>query len=188
MMNDRAAWSVSELAERGGYVIHEETGTVGRAKRMWSGDDGDAWVSPVNGQSLGPDPLWHASPPNGQSVKAPVLELQTGDAFVLKDADTFTPLTAKEVEVFEGLQQMVTHATTIAGSLAAASGVPLEQFARLGAAVLRAQQLALERAVLGVVMAQLDVPLSPEAEAALQAGMESARRGEVAPLVLPEAK
>jgi hypothetical protein len=172
MMNDRAAWSVSELAERGGYVIHEETGTVGRAKRMWSGDDGDAWVSPVN----------------GQSVKAPVLELQTGDAFVLKDADTFTPLTAKEVEVFEGLQQMVTHATTIAGGLAAASGVPLEQFARLGAAVLRAQQLALERAVLGVVMAQLDVPLSPEAEAALQAGMESARRGEVAPLVLPEAK
>ena len=125
----KAAWSVSELAEQGGYVLHPATGVVGRAKRLWTSNEGDRWVSPVN----------------GNEVKAPVLELDTGDAFVITE-DAFVPLTAKEVEVYEAFQNMVTSATEVAGTLAAASRVPLETFAALGAAALGTQQRALQKA------------------------------------------
>ena len=125
-MTDKVPWSVSELAEQGGYVIHEPTGTVGRATKLWTGVPGDRWRSPAN----------------DRDVEAPVLQLDTGDAFLLKE-DAFTPLTRKESDLFEKMQGALTSAMTVGGHLAAAAQIPLEQFVRLGVAALKIQQRAL---------------------------------------------
>lgn len=82
----------------------------------------------------------YASPHNGEAVKGPVLELDTGDAFLVEGPDTFVPLTQAEILLYAGYQQMVTAATEIAARQAAAAKIDREAFRVIASSALRLQQ------------------------------------------------
>jgi hypothetical protein len=115
------------LVDEGAFVMHVETRTVGKVVELYDGE-GKLYVSPTN----------------DKPVRAPVLKLDRGHAFVARRG-AFIVLEAKEAVFFLDAQRR------LAGCLAAiaARGGELGVMAQAGglvvAAVLRSQLLEVER-------------------------------------------
>lgn len=112
-----APWSIEELVEKRGLVLHNETQTLGRAVAYFDG---------VDRRSLGLD---------GKEVPAPVLQLDTGDTFVVKPY-AFTPLSDREAAFVGNLQSMVRDAAMIAIGVAASLGMDQQVVMQLAAFVM----------------------------------------------------
>jgi hypothetical protein len=121
--------SIEEMVERKTVLMHHETGTIGRAVKFFDG------VSAIH-RGL-----------DGNPVKAPVIELDTGDVFFV-GPDAFTPLSPREVEMWTSLTSMVNDAVTIGIRGANAARIPLAAAAAIAGAVLRVQGRILEAAAL----------------------------------------
>jgi hypothetical protein len=118
-----APWSVEELAERQAFLLHNETGVVGRAKRLYPANE-------YKGE-------------NGRLVELPVLELDTGDTFVVRP-EAFTPLSDREVALVEGATKMLTSVITVCMRQSKAARIELPVAALLVLSCFRMQERALE--------------------------------------------
>lgn len=140
----RGPWSIDEAIQRKAWVVHVETGTVGQMVKFYTGLDDDHYVS-----TLSKEP-----------IPAPVVELDTGDAFVLKGADTFACLTEAEAAIYASFTQMLAAGVTITAKTAAAAKVPMGTYLVLVRAAIRLQ----ERCVLAALerdpakLAELAIP------------------------------
>jgi len=126
-MTKGKANSPSEAAQERWWLMHVETGTIGMAVRFYAGDEADHYVSKIN----------------GRPVRVPIVEFDTGDAFIVKDSETFVPLTDKEVQTFANLQLMVTNVMEVSARLAAASGVARGMYLAIITQILHTQMQAL---------------------------------------------
>ncbi len=120
---ERANWGVQDLVDRQAWLLHNKTGVIGRARKLYE-----------RGEYVGP---------NARAVDNRVLELDTGDAFVAS-ADAFTPLAEREVELIEKLGEMFSAAITVGVRMAGAMKIPLPFAAMLVLSCLRLQERALE--------------------------------------------
>ena len=96
-------WSVDEMVRDKAWLMHVETGTIGRAETFHG-----------HGEFV--------SPTNGKPVEGPVMTFDTGDSFVVT-GDALVPLTDVEVAVYEASVKMLTAMMQITMGLANAAGI-----------------------------------------------------------------
>lgn len=117
-----------ELCDQQRLVLHVESGVIGRARRYYLPGE---WTSPVN----------------DKAVDGSVLELDTGDAFLVKDGDTFLPLTPAESAAYEGVTAVLTEAMRVSMVTAAKAGLTQRNFLLLATSALETQRRQLGAAV-----------------------------------------
>lgn len=107
MSQQPPAWSIEELVERQAYVMHVETQVAGKCVRLYKPGE---WTSPIN----------------NQPVTDPVLELDTGDTFVLKPMkpDAIVPMSQREVDLYDGFTKIMGKALEIALRMGRSSQMP----------------------------------------------------------------
>lgn len=134
-MTNKPPWSVDEAVRSKMLVLHVETGVIGAMTRYWTGLEGDQYLPPQRDPTLPVD--IDALPP--RQVTAPVIELDTGDAFLLKGPDTFVPLTETEGEFREEVTKIVAAAVDIAARGGKARKLPIDIFIIIMTSILRRQ-------------------------------------------------
>lgn len=122
---DSFEWA-RDAAARKAVLFHPGTFVVGMAKRAWSGEGDDCRADPA-----------------GNLVRAPVLELEQGHAFLARP-DSFVELEATEAGFFEAATGALTGLVVGMADLARARGVPEPTAVVLIVAALRAQLAALD--------------------------------------------
>lgn len=121
---DGLAWA-RELVEKGAWVMHLATRTVGQAKKLF-----------VVGE--------YVSTVTGQPTLSDVLELSQGGAFVAKKEE-FAQLTEQEVAFYEDLQAGLADAVLKLGAMGVQKGVRPQTAALLVGSALKVQAQELER-------------------------------------------
>lgn len=116
-------WNLEELVAKKAFLLHVDTGTVGEAETLYG-------------------PREYTSPSNKMPVNGRVLTLKTGDSFVIKDENTFVPLTDTEQLAYLALTKMVASALEIVARQATASRMPLDIFGVLAQSALNQQARA----------------------------------------------
>jgi hypothetical protein len=114
--------AIKNLADAGAWVLHRATGTIGRAKVYYSGEGEDLF-----------------RPEAGKVTQGPVLRLDTGDAFCVKDDATFARLEDAEVRVYQVIQQAVTGTIGELAIFAASQKVTQHSFESMATSVLSRQ-------------------------------------------------
>jgi hypothetical protein len=118
---------VKGLVDRGSYVLHVESRTVGKAVELYDGE-GKLYVSPGN----------------HKPVRAPVLRLDHGHSFVARRG-AFIEFSAKEAVLFVESQQKLAACLASIAARGGELGVMAQAGALVVAAVLRAQLGEVER-------------------------------------------
>ena len=114
-----------DLAARGAWLLHVETGIVARAKEYFDGVE-RVYVSPVDGKPVG----------------GPVMTLSTGDSLVAGPG-AFVPLTEAEASFFASVTYALSAALTLALPAARGMGLGMEMAMQLCASAFKMQLRAL---------------------------------------------
>lgn len=125
MTQPQAPWSIDDLVSGQRWLLHNDTGVVGRAKQL---HPKGTYVSPLG---------------DGKPLSEAALELDTNDVFVIRP-DAFTPLSEREVGLVEGVSTMVSSAITIAIRQAAAAKINLPVASLLILSVLKMHERSLD--------------------------------------------